>query len=409
MSLLITRNCHYAIIVAIGDGQEFKAEEDKDFCVRSQLNLILPSQLQDLIPPNTRLSTKPTTLHESFRIRTTLVYFVSSQLLKRLKKTQSSIILEFVSISVTSAENQLGTIEFKMEDAKMVRILEENSDIKTIENFVIDKGQWLPVGNEHMKGQIQAGLFIVEMPNNAKVPANNTVGRPIEAPSRSSNNSHYYNNNNNTVLFGKVNDEMGLEICSDTSELFKNDPLEIEEESNISSSELEEDISNNSESEAEETEVIKVGEGMEQYSFIFRLLEAIHLSDITRSFTDIKDAYFQYKIGNQIFKCPVQYNENEWKAMDYKHQLFFVGELSDIKIWLAEEQTTVDIFLVIQYANWKEDFFIGYSNIYLTDQTIGLKQQARIIYDQNQKWHMNSQMQSPKLRLEIGLIEGWEK
>ncbi|KAI9481555.1 MAG: hypothetical protein EXX96DRAFT_217895 [Benjaminiella poitrasii] len=418
MTLLVTRNCHYAIIVAIGDGEDFKAEEDKDFCVRSQLNLILPSQLQDLIPPNTRLSTKPTTFHESVRIRTTLVYYVSNQLLKQLMKTKSSITLDFVSISVSSAENPLGSIEFTMNDAKMVKIHEEKSDIKTIESFVIDKGEWLSVGNDHIKGKIQAGLFIVEMPHNAKVPTNNTVGRPIDTPSRLSN-SRYHNVSSLTLEDGNI--EFGLEICSDTSELFANDLLDMDvndeeetSESIVSELMIDEEEKqlecNNSESEGEETtEVIKVGNGMEQYSLMFRILKASHLLDMTSHYSDIEEAFFQYKIGNQMFKCPVQHDEDDWNALgEIKQQIFFVGDLPDIKIWLEEEQVTVDVFLVVKQANEEECFLIGYSKIYFVDKGLGIHQQSSVIYDQNEQWHINTQKQFAQLHIQVGLIEGWE-
>ncbi|CAO3608575.1 unnamed protein product [Mucor hiemalis] len=62
MSLLVTKNCHYAVLVAIEDGQHFQEQEEKDVYITSRLNLKLPKPVDNLIPPTTLISTKPTIL-----------------------------------------------------------------------------------------------------------------------------------------------------------------------------------------------------------------------------------------------------------------------------------------------------------------------------------------------------------
>lgn len=74
MSLLLTKNCHYAILVAIEDGEQFKAQSDKDVYVTSRLNIRLPPQVDDLIPPkhapfhSTDSTSERTTMENNARI-----------------------------------------------------------------------------------------------------------------------------------------------------------------------------------------------------------------------------------------------------------------------------------------------------------------------------------------------------
>ena len=81
----------------------------------------------------------------------------------------------------------LGFVELQVDHAKVVRLHRGNKEITQIQQFVINKGDWLRV-NENGRAQIKAGLFIVEMPNNATAEAKNKeVGTPLQMPIRTSN------------------------------------------------------------------------------------------------------------------------------------------------------------------------------------------------------------------------------
>lgn len=395
MSLLLTKNCHYAILVAIEDGKQFKAQLDKDVYVTSRLNIRLPPQVDDLIPPNTRLSTRPTTLSSTPQWRTTLVYYISNQILSRLKNSQAT--LDVVSLSENCTQEKLGSVTLNMEDAKSVLMRKGSRNIAQIQQFVVDKGDWISVQGNATTGKIKAGLFIVEMPHNAdsNFSGNKEIGTPLQMPMRLSHN-------NNKSNMG----ELGLEICSDMSDLFINsndlhedNDQEQEEGSMLDYEETGDDV--------EEEDCIVIGSGTDKFGFLFRIIQAKHISSILDQYSDIEDAYFLYQFGNREYQCLIESDQDNWIAFEYHANVLLQGDLQDIKNWLSE-QISMEVFLVVRQLNQSEDIIIGRSEVFLKERDVGIAQQSSIIYDADKAWHINSEKQFAQLQLQIGLTEGWE-
>ncbi|KAI8382974.1 hypothetical protein BD560DRAFT_385671 [Blakeslea trispora] len=398
MSLLLTKNCDFAILVAIEDGQQFKEQLDKDVYLNSRLHLQLPPPVDDLIPPNTRLSTRSQVLTESPQWRTTLVYFVSQQLLNRLRKHSAHITLDITSLSEQSETAHIGSIELKMEDAKTVLIHKDNRDIEQIQAFVVDKGEWLPLHHpDHpVQGKIKAGLFLVKMPKTSTA-RNKEIGTPLQAPVRTSLNSYSPQPRSQSA-------ELGLEISTDVSRVFGQ-----QEASSLLDDDYDFQAYEYQNTEGYNDQVIQIGNGVDQYIFIFRILEARHLASIMSQYNDkIESAYVQYKFADQVFSCNMDPQEDSWKSIEYHKGVALQGHFEDIKAWIAD-QNMIEVLLVIKLDYEDEDRIVGLSEVYLKDKYMDLINQASIVYDVSKAWHINARKQFAQLRLQLGLLEGWNE
>ncbi|KAI8644199.1 hypothetical protein BD408DRAFT_320797, partial [Parasitella parasitica] len=108
-------------------------------------------------------------------------------------------------------QEKLGSVTLNIQDAKSVLMRKGSRDISQIQQFVVDKGDWIPIHGGTGTGKIKAGLFIVEMPHstdNNNFSGNKEFGTPLQMPVR-------FNQNNKSNM-----GELGLEICSDMSDLF---------------------------------------------------------------------------------------------------------------------------------------------------------------------------------------------
>ncbi|RCH99562.1 hypothetical protein CU098_008311 [Rhizopus stolonifer] len=391
--------------------QQLKAETDKDIYVTSRLDLQLPPQVDDLIPPSTRLSTRSALFTETPQWRTTLVYYLSRQILTRLRKRQTHVTLDIISLSEQCVQEHLGSVELNMQDAKIVLMNKGNRDITQIQQFVVDKGEWHAIHHpDHpVKGKIKAGLFFVEMPNNVENSAatNKEVGTPVQAPVRTKPNSF-------AASLRSQSTELGLEISTDVSKVFNQQedsslldddddylPLEDNTQQDLLDEEDEDDDYS--------SQIIAIGQGTDQYTFVFRILEAKYISSLLSQYNnEIEIACIQYRFANQIYQCNVDTQQDTWEALEYHKSVFLQGHLEDIKEWLSE-QICIEVWLAVKPTSEEQDVIMGYSEVYLKDRDLGIIQQSSIIYDANKVWHINSKKQFAQLQLQIGLTEGWSE
>ncbi|KAI8344837.1 hypothetical protein BC941DRAFT_508341 [Chlamydoabsidia padenii] len=164
MTLILTETCHYALLVAIEEGAGFPSLRDHEIFIHSRLALHLPNTVGDLIPPPTIISARPTQLVSHPQWRTTLVYFLSAKLLRRLRRRQALVTLQITAMSEQCDTLDLGAATLRVDEAKMIKMTQQDQKppLATLKNFVVDKGEWKPIRGG--KAQIKAGLFIVDMP-----------------------------------------------------------------------------------------------------------------------------------------------------------------------------------------------------------------------------------------------------
>lgn len=403
MSLLLTKNCHYAILVAIEDGQNFIGQGDKDTYVTSRLNLKLPRPVDDLIPPTTLLSTKPTILTDKPEWRTTLVYFVSSQILHRLRKRQAQVTLDVNTLAEEGTREVLGSVVLKMEDARIV-MQRGKQDITQIQEFVNDKGTWLHL-NENTRSKIKVGLFITVMPQNTDA-VDKKFGTPLQRPIRTDGRSH------------SRQSEPGLEICSNVSELLSNvsensillNAEDDEDEELLDESDYEQihhgdDDDGQEHEEEEEEQTIAIGNGLDQYSFEFRIIDAKYISSITEKFPNITEVFFQYEFADKQYQCGAENKNDRWVALEHHRGISIQGQLEDIKAWM-EEIAMITVCLIGQDTDGKQEL-IGFSEVFIKGRDLGIVPLSTLIFDCEKTWHINSNKQFSKLQLEVGLTEGW--
>ncbi|KAI8371791.1 uncharacterized protein BYT42DRAFT_581574 [Radiomyces spectabilis] len=163
MSLLLTKTCEYAILVAIQQGRNFSHSAEHDISVQSKLELLLPSSVDDLIPPTTVISTAPAPIARDGTVsfHTTLAYLVSSKLLHRLRANDAHISLNVGKLDLEASRQVMGTMKLQLSTAKMVVQRNGPKRMEQVNEFVVDKGVWHSLSNR--KEQIKAGIFIVAM------------------------------------------------------------------------------------------------------------------------------------------------------------------------------------------------------------------------------------------------------
>lgn len=128
--------------------------------------------MDDLIPPATLINSVPVSTTSRPAWRTTLAYFVSAKLLRRLRKQGAQVRLDVATLSLDSRHEVMGSVSLDVKDAKMVLMKDGKRELREVEAYVVDKGNWLPLsplsGNKSsMPSQIpeiKAGLFVLDMP-----------------------------------------------------------------------------------------------------------------------------------------------------------------------------------------------------------------------------------------------------
>lgn len=396
MSLLLTRNCHYAILVAIEDGRNFPARDDREVFITSRLNLKLPRPVDDLIPPNTRITTRPTPFKHNPHWRTTLVYYVSKQILSRLKKRQAEITLEISTVSEEFKVDTLGSVILKVDLAKLVVMHQGDKELSQIQQFVVDKGDWHSL-SENTRIQVKAGLFIVEMPHFAD-PADKEVATPLQMPMKTSSST-------------PTSGELGLEIRSDISDL-----LMLPEEDDSYLQEEEEDSyyqescpDEHMEDTYELNNFFQIGQGNDHYKVIFRVISAQNISPLVEHYHNIRRMFFRCVFGQKQYEWDAYMHKNQWIAKENYVSLNLQGHVTDIIEWVNRQWRPL-VQLIIEYMNGAERTeIIAYSEIQLTDPIIAKNQQCNIIYDRNKAWYINSDNQFAQLQSQFGLIEGWKE
>ncbi|KAI8339728.1 hypothetical protein BC941DRAFT_468997 [Chlamydoabsidia padenii] len=232
MTLILTTTCHYALLVAIEEGAGFPSLCDGDIFVQSRLSLHLPDTVGDLIPPSTIISAKPTKLVPNPQWRTTLVYFLSAKLLKRLRRQHAQVTLQIKTMAAEQGNMlELGTATLKVDQAKVIKMVRGQQPLNILKNYVVDKGEWKPIRKDGAEStvaittttkcttQIKAGLFVVDMPppvgERQREVATPLSRYPLKSNKRSSSSSSSSSSNNGR----KLDDDLGLEIYSvDTSD-----------------------------------------------------------------------------------------------------------------------------------------------------------------------------------------------
>lgn len=153
-------------------GRHFPDNPDHDVFIQSRLNLVLPSVVDDLIPPATLINSVPVSTTSRPAWRTTLAYFVSAKLLRRLRKQGAQVRLDVATLSLDSRHEVMGSVSLDVKDAKMVLMKDGKRELREVEAYVVDKGNWLPLSPPSSNKssllsttpEIKAGLFVLDMP-----------------------------------------------------------------------------------------------------------------------------------------------------------------------------------------------------------------------------------------------------
>lgn len=151
-------------------GRHFSHSTEHDICIHSKLELRLPAAVDDLIPPNTVISTAPAAISRDGTVAfdTTLAYLISAKLLHRLRAHNAEITLNVDTVDVDAVQKRLGAVQLCVSDAKMV--VHHGGPMDQVSRFVADRGSWQTLDGGR-KEQIKAGLFVVAMPAEQKAAA----------------------------------------------------------------------------------------------------------------------------------------------------------------------------------------------------------------------------------------------
>ncbi|KAG1468462.1 hypothetical protein G6F56_003815 [Rhizopus delemar] len=164
MSLLLTKSCEYALLVTIQQGRYFKSDNES-IQVETELDLKLPSSINDLIPHNTKITSPSANIERdgTCDFNVSLVYFVSSKQLVRLRKERAKAIIRTRRIYKDQKMKLVDTIQLPITEAKEV-VPKSAHQLDHIYKFVADKGAWCTLSSQE---QLKVGLFYVAMPDSS--------------------------------------------------------------------------------------------------------------------------------------------------------------------------------------------------------------------------------------------------
>ncbi|KAI9243957.1 hypothetical protein BY458DRAFT_423194, partial [Sporodiniella umbellata] len=169
MSLLLTKSCEYALLVSIQQGK-FEWERETSIEVETELDLKLPSSIDDLIPQNTQISCSANIERDgSCDFNVSLVYFVSSKQLGRLRKERAQTTIRVRQRGKEGGKKEVDRLQLSIVEAKEV-VPKSAHQLDHIYKFVADKGHWQTLSSG---AEIGMGLFYVAMPESQ--PAKGTL------------------------------------------------------------------------------------------------------------------------------------------------------------------------------------------------------------------------------------------
>ncbi|RUS24954.1 hypothetical protein BC938DRAFT_472836, partial [Jimgerdemannia flammicorona] len=125
--------------------RDFPNKPDNDLFVQCRLNLKLPPSVADLIPPSTLISTVPVTHESSPHWRTTLAYFLSANLLRRLRSQRATVRLDVCSLDSQGRHETVGSVSLELCEARVVVMRDGKRELREVVKFVVDKGNWSPL------------------------------------------------------------------------------------------------------------------------------------------------------------------------------------------------------------------------------------------------------------------------
>ncbi|KAF7732502.1 hypothetical protein EC973_003248 [Apophysomyces ossiformis] len=366
MTLFLTNNCDCAVLISIEDGRYFPRREDEEMFVHGTLNLLLPAPVDDLIPPSTRISTQPIACTNTPRWRTTLVYFMSLKILRRLTSGRAEATLTAFSISVDGLQRDIGRIKLRMDKAKFVLMKKGKRNLAQIKDYVVDKGDWYPLGKG--RAEMKVGLFIVKISPTSDI--QKEMATPLRKPLQTSN-------------------DLGFEISSNASGYLS-----------VSTGHGE------GQYESEGMPCTPIRNEASRYSFLFRIMEARYLNALLREANNAH-VCFQYTLletQKQAIRCYASENQTTWHVSEQPYNLFVRVDLPDILGWLDRQQVIIVHLLVLQEET---EQIIGSARIHLGRWQREIKEHSFPVYDcfnRMSLWQNNI----AQITVQMGLIESWE-
>ncbi|KAI9288874.1 hypothetical protein BC943DRAFT_267297, partial [Umbelopsis sp. AD052] len=438
MTLLLTKTCHYAVLVAIEEGA---------------LNLVLPSVVDDLIPPATLINSVPVSTHSRPAWRTTLAYFVSAKLLRRLRKQGAQVRLDVATLSLDSRHEVMGTVSLDVKDAKMVLMKDGKRELREVEAYVVDKGNWLPLSPpagaktspSSRNPEIKAGLFVLDMPQAVSDLAarsstpDDDDDEDIPNPSRSSSLSsnklkssgmpRRVQSHNNIKHIATESEYVRKRYSSSASQPKVNlEKLSTARRHDRTSSETSASTAasnNQSPSSSSTLPYRQIGKGSKPITFYFNIVHADHITSLLRAKSSYARRrprpFFQYQFLSNLITAPAsslsliqqrQFRDSKNKVTCCFH---FRGHPHDIQSWLTRQQKLVVTLIVKSDMDDEDDEIIGVCEIPLSSVAFSTANGLQRAINDNEDYFYGSTRElcvsAPeeiaRITVRMGLVAGW--
>ncbi|KAH8554160.1 hypothetical protein BGW37DRAFT_409848, partial [Umbelopsis sp. PMI_123] len=446
MTLLLTKTCHYAVLVAIEEGA---------------LNLVLPSVVDDLIPPATLINSVPVSTNARPAWRTTLAYFVSAKLLRRLRKQGAQVRLDVATLSLDSRHEVMGTVSLDVKDAKMVLMKDGKRELREVEAYVVDKGNWLPLspptGTKSIllspNPEIKAGLFVLDMPQ-AVNPSKSSSSTSNKAKLESSSMPRRVQSHNNIKHIATDSEYTRKRYSSSSSQAKVNleklstafTSMKIEphgkpsptngtnerrrhdrntSETSATTASTNQIDSPSSSSSSSTLPYRQIGKGSKPITFYFNIVHADHITSLLRAKSSYARRrprpFFRYQFLSNIITAPAsslsliqqrQYRDSKEKVTCCFH---FRGHPHDIQSWLTRQQKLVVTLIVKSDIDDEDDETIGVCEIPLSSVSFSTANGLQRAMNDNEDYFYGSTRElcvsAPeeiaRITVRMGLVAGW--
>lgn len=363
--------------------------------IECDIELKLPKSIDDLLPPETTLRSRPVKVSSS-RWNTMFIYHLSEKLLRYLIKRNAILKLKIFSNSKDISPSHI--YDLPLSEARYFEGADKSTDIRKCISH--DSRHLAVTGRSNL--ELQCGLFVSPMT------------KRYDEKQCSINSSEYVYHD----FADSRRSEKALDILSQPYPSATSSTVSITSDATACFS----DSSRSSVATSIMPFYQQIGRGHEQYTFFLNIKSAnfvqalLSAQDIALKFQGEfrTKAFLRYQLFGEVYNIPLDHN----KPFDITRSYFsFRGNKKDILDWISLQPKLR--LSVITYKQNNQELEIGYSLIPLQNQFVTQMPQGKLfsrdslpyrsypIYDRKNKLVLQSKMTIANLNVQSGLCPYW--
>ncbi|KAI8578730.1 hypothetical protein K450DRAFT_281407 [Umbelopsis ramanniana AG] len=392
MSIVLTKTCQHAIVIVIRSGSKLPLVPSSTFFIECEIDLKLPSSVNDLLPPSTLIKSQLNKNSLKSNWSTTLTYCLSAKLLNYLVKQDATLHLKICP--TTPTDRHCPIFDMSLRDAKY---LQDTGDASEVQQYLEQGAPYIPVLKK-CNLELQCGLFVVDMPEK------------LESNLQNMHTIHPQ------ILQSGANDTSIMDATESTETVYSADHSEDSLLSHITGDFS--TISKSSAASSIQPTYHQIGNGRDLHTLYFNLVSTNCTIPLSKTNAangkEASKSYFQYRLFGE--RCRI--NIHEGAAVGNAQMHFQVrGDRHDILNWL-NSQGRMRISICIE-DSYGQEVEIGHSMIALANIFVPIVPDGKQsfynrapnrnvpVYDHQNRLVLQSKTSISSLNIQAGLFPNW--